>query len=147
MSDIQRKLERVVASANQKLLTQQQILPVKTADGILVGSVLIKSRENQKDLWQNGNLIYEGVFLNKAAIKISNILAFTKRTTRQTDDIYKADQYYGQHFVDSQILRLRLHLSREKGDHDKADIYLARYLESKNRVETAKKQVYALTIP
>jgi hypothetical protein len=63
------------------------------------------------------------------------------------NNLYKADQEYGRVFNDSQLLRLRLHLSRQKGDHDKADIYLARYIESKNRVEYTKKQVLALAIP
>jgi hypothetical protein len=147
MSDLRKRLEQVVSNTNRKLIQQQQILPVKTEEGILVGAVLIKTRENQKDLYLNGKLFYEGIYLNKAAVKIANMLAVLKRSNDTMNTLYKADQEYGRVFNDSQLLRLRLHLSRQRGDHDKADIYLARYIESKNRVEYTKKQVLALAIP
>jgi hypothetical protein len=147
MSDLRKRLEQVVSNTNRKLIQQQQILPVKTEEGILVGSVLIKQRDNQKDLYLNQTLFYQGVYLNKAAVKLANMLAVAKRSTTAMDHIYNADQDYGRVFTDSQLLRLRLHLSRQKGDHDKADIYLARYIESKHRVEYAKKQVLALAMP
>jgi hypothetical protein len=147
MSDLKKRLEQVVSNTNRKLIQQQQILPVKTEDGILVGAVLIKPRENQKDLYLNGKLFYEGIYLNKAAVKLANMLAVLKRSNDTMNNLYKADQEYGRVFNDSQLLRLRLHLSRQRGDHDKADIYLARYIESKHRVEYTKKQVLALAIP
>lgn len=147
MSDIRKRLEQVVSNTNRKLIQQQQILPVKTEDGILVGAVLIKQRDNQKDLYLNQTMFYEGVYLNKAAVKLANMLAVYKRSTTTMDHLYRADQQYGRMFTDSQLLRLRLHLSRQKGDHDKADIYLARYIESKNRVEYTKRQVLALATP
>ena len=147
MSDIKKRLEQVVSNTNRKLIQEQQILPVKTEEGILVGSVLIKQRDNQKDLYLSNRLYYEGVYLNKAAIKLANMLAVYKRSNNIMDNIYKADQEYGRVFTDSQLLRLRLHLSKQKGDYDKADIYLARYIESKHRVEYAKRQVLALAAP
>ena len=58
MTNLQQRIEQVVSNAQRRLLEQNQILPVKTEDGILVGSVLIKSRETQKDLWQYNSLVY-----------------------------------------------------------------------------------------
>ena len=147
MTDLRKRFEQVVARANKRLIQQQQILPVKTVDGILVGCVKIKPRDTQKDLWLGDQLIYEGVYLNKAAIKLANILAVFKHTTRQSDELYQVDQEYGRLFVESQVLRSKLHYARQQGDFDRADIYLARYTVYKDRVETAKRQVLALAGP
>jgi len=144
MADIRRRFEQIVARANKRLIEEQRILPVKTVDGILVGCVKITTRETQKDLWLEDKLIYEGVYLNKAAIKLANILAIFKHTTAQSEQLYKADQEYGRYFVESQMLRSKLHYARQQGDFDKADIYLARYTVYKDRVESAKRQVLAL---
>lgn len=147
MTNLKQRIEQVVSNAQRRLLEQDQILPVKTEDGILVGSVLIKSRETQKDLWQYNSLVYEGVFLNKAAIRLANLLAKYRRTTMNTDSLYKLDQEYGRWFIESQALRSKLHYARQQGDFDRADIILARYTMAKDRVEYAKKQVLALAMP
>jgi hypothetical protein len=147
MSDLRKQFERVVARTNKRLIQQHQILPVKTVDGILVGCVIIKARDTLKDLWLEKQLVYEGVYLNKAAIKLANILAIFKHTTAQSEQIYKADQDYGRLFVESQLLRSKLHYARQQGDFDRADIYLARYTVYKDRLESAKRQVIALAGP
>lgn len=147
MTNLRKRFEQVVANTNRKLIQQQQILPVKTVDGILVGCVTIKSRDTLKDIWIKDRLIYESISLNKAAIKIANILAVFKHTTAQSEQLYKLDQDYGRLFVESQTLRTRLHISRQQGDFEKADVYLARYQVAKDRLETAKRQVLALAGP
>ena len=147
MTDIRKRLAQVIDRTNKKLIQEQRILPVKTVDGILVGCVTIKPRDTQKDLWLNDRLIYEGVFLNKAAIKLANILAVFKHTTSQSESLYKLDQEYGRLFIESQTLRTRLHISRQAGDYDKADVYLARYQVAKDRLEQAQRQVLALAGP
>jgi hypothetical protein len=147
MTNLRQRFEQVVSSAQRRLIEQNQILPVKTEEGILVGSVLIKTRETQKDLWQYNSLVYEGVFLNKAAIRLANLLANYRRTTMNTDSLYKLDQEYGRWFIESQALRSKLHYARQQGEFDRADIILARYTIAKDRVEYAKKQVLALAMP
>jgi len=147
MTNLKQRFEQVVTNAQKRLIEQNQILPVKTEEGILVGSVLIKTRETQKDLWQHNHLVYEGVFLNKAAIRLANLLAKYRRTTMNTDKLYKLDQEYGRWFIESQELRSKLHYARQQGDFDRADILLARYTIAKDRVEYAKRQVLALAMP
>jgi hypothetical protein len=147
MSNVRKQFERVIARTNKRLIQEQRILPVKTVDGIMVGCVKITSRDTLKDLWLEDKLLYEGVYLNKAAIKLANILAIYKHTTAQATEIYNSDQEYGRLFVESQTLRMRLHYARQQGDFDRADIYLARYTVYKDRVEKAKQQVLALAGP
>jgi hypothetical protein len=143
MSNISKKLEQVVNSAQKKLIQQDQILPVKTAEGILVGNVLIVSNSSIKDLWQHGEIVYASVYLNAVAIRLAN-LAARKINKVAADAIYREDQEYGKWFVDSQLLRVRFQQSLETGQTDRADIYWARYCESRDRAMTAKKRVQSL---
>lgn len=144
MTDLQKRLEQVVNSAQRRLIQNDKILPIKTHEGILVGSVKIKSRETFKDLWQFDHLVYENVHLNKAAIKLANILAKNKRKTIHSDNLYRMDQDYGRLLYESLLLRERLHLAKKNGDYDRADVYLARYIVAKDRANNSKKQVLAL---
>jgi len=50
MTNISKRLEQVVSSAQQKLIEKYQILPIKVAEGILVGDVLIVSEGTVKHL-------------------------------------------------------------------------------------------------
>lgn len=144
MTDLQQRLDTLIASAQQKLLVNNQILPQKTAEGILVGNVLIVSEESYKHLFQHGRFVYENIYLNAAAIKMANLLA--KNVNRiKTDNIYNADQNYGRWFVDSQILRNRYEKSVKNKEYDKADILWSRYVESRNRAVAAKNFTYTLT--
>ena len=116
MSNISRKLEQIVDSAQRKLISHNQILPVKTAEGILVGDVLIVSEGTIKHLWQQNELIYEHVYLNAAAIKMANLLA-RKISRVKSDAIYRADQEYGKWFTDSQLLRTRFQRDKDFADY------------------------------
>ncbi len=100
MSQISKRLDQVVKNA----LLRTPILPVRVKEGILVGDVLIASRHNIKDIYKKGELVYKDVSLNKAAIKIANLLA-QRSNTMLADQIYNADQDYGRKYLDSQMLR------------------------------------------
>jgi hypothetical protein len=143
MSNISNKLEQVVGSAQRKLMSHDQILPVKTEQGILVGDVLIVSEGSIKHLWQHNELVYEHIYLNAAAIKIANLLA-RKIGRVKADAIYRADQEYGKWFVDSQMLRTRFQQAIDSQDTERADILWARYCESRDRAVSAKNATQSL---
>ena len=143
MSNISRKLEQVVGSTQRKLMSHDQILPVKAADGILVGDVLIISEGTIKHLWQQNKLVYEHIYLNAAAIKIANLLA-RKISRVKSDAIYRADQEYGKWFIDSQLLRTRFQQALDDHDTERADILWARYCESRDRAVMAKNATQSL---
>jgi hypothetical protein len=133
MTDISKRLEQTLRSAIQK----NPILPVKVADGILVGDVKITSEGSLKFLWQHGEIKYKEISLNCAAISLANLLARRKNVILQ-DNIYNADQEYGRWFVDSQLLRSQYQLATNNRDYDKADVLWAKYTESRNRTDKTK---------
>lgn len=139
MTKISRSLEQIVSSALTKTL-----IPQKTDQGIVVGDITIISRGSIKDLLKNTDLIYRDVYLNSAAIKLANLLAYRK-TTLATDTLYRADQEYGKWFVDSQLLRAQYQKSISNQDYDRADVLWARYCESRDRAAQAKIRVESLT--
>ena len=133
MTDISKRLEQTLRSVIQKA----PILPVKVADGILVGNVLITSNGSLKDLWQHDSVVYREVSLNKVAIKLANMLA-KHGNSYQTDTIYKADQEYGRWFIESQMLRTQYQKAVNNQDYDRSDVLWARYSESRDKVIAAK---------
>lgn len=145
MTRIQQQLDQILQNTQRKLIESQQLMPVRTHEGILVGSVKIISRDTLKDLWQFDHMIYEGVFLNKAAIKLANLLAISKKPTISTDSLYRLDQEYGKFYVESQLMSVRVQQAKNSKNYDKSDIYLARYIQAKDQAERAKRQVLALT--
>ena len=136
MSDISRRLEQFLSTAQRKE-AQKELLPIKTADGILVGDVLIVSDENIKHLYQKGLPIYEGLFLNAVTIKLANLLA-KRDDPIKMKNLYESDQEYGKWFTDSQLLRTRYQKAMDSQDYDRADILFARYCESRDRALVAK---------
>jgi hypothetical protein len=143
MTDISRKFEQIVNSAQRKLIEQNRILPVKTSAGILVGDVLIVSKEHLKDLYKRDKLVYTEISLNAVAIYLANILAKSTYEVH-ADKVYQADQEYGRLFADSQILRNQYQRAVIAKDHERADMLWARYCESRDRTITAKKSVERL---
>ena len=91
MSNINSKLQQVVERTHRKLYEQDQIMPVKTSQGILVGDVLMVAVGPVKNLYQKDKLIYKEISLNAAAIKIANIVTKYGINTR-SDALYRADQ-------------------------------------------------------
>jgi len=136
MTQLSKKLEQLIRSS-------KEILPVKTERGILVGDVLILSEGVLKHLEHRGELVYKDVHLNITAIRLANLLALRKCDLR-CNEIYRADQEYGKWFTDSQLLRSQYEKALKNQDHDRADMFWARYIESRNRTVAAKTRVESL---
>ena len=143
MTDISKRLEQFIGSAQKRLIQKQQILPVKTDEGILVGEVLIISEGNLKHLKRRNEMIYVNIYLNAVAVKLANICNNNSSSIR-AQKIYDADQDYGRWYVDSQILRAQYHRALEKKLYDKADTLYSRYAVSRDRAEKAKNIARAL---
>lgn len=142
MADISKRFEKLVVSTYHKLYQSDQILPVKTHQGILVGKVLIESDGYLKNLWIDQCLIYQNINLNGSAIKIANLL--NRRDRSSCDRIYQADQEYGRWFEDCNRLKSYRDKLNKLEDYFRADIVQARYQESKIRLDLAKKTITGL---
>jgi hypothetical protein len=138
MNALSKKLEQLIRNS-------QEILPVKTEQGILVGNVLISSNNNLKNLFRSDELVYKDVHLNIAAIRLANLLA-KQKDPLLADRIYQADREYGKWYIDSQMLRSSYEKSLKNQNYDRADMLWARYCESRDRALQAKKLVESLTI-
>ena len=138
MTQISRRLEQIVRKELSK-----NIIPVKTAEGILVGDVLITNHLNLKFLHRNQQLLYSEIHLNSIAIKMANILAL-RHNSIAVETLWRADQEYGKWFVDSQLLRAQYQKAIHNQDYDRADTLWARYCESRDRTVSAKKQAERL---
>jgi hypothetical protein len=142
MSEISKRFESFVRSANVKLADEGILLPKKTEQGIVIGEALIKSDSNLKHVYYR-DLVYKDIYLNAAAIKIATLLALRKQWIL-VDEIYRNDQEYGKWFVDNQQLLALHRKAREREDFDRADMFWARYQESRDRAQTAKSKVERL---
>lgn len=140
MTDIKRQLDQVV----RKELSRN-IIPVKTAEGILVGNILIVSEGSLKHLYKNNERMYANISLNAAAVKMANLLAKHK-TSLLADKIYVADQEYGKWFADSQLKLQQYYTACKNKDFEKADTLWAKYSESKDKTRIAKNAVNGLTL-
>jgi hypothetical protein len=138
MTQISKRLEQII----RKELSST-IIPVKTTEGILVGDILIVTEGTIKNIFKHSELLYKEIHLNSVAIKIANLLAF-RRGSLVIDNLYKADQDYGQWFVDSQMLRTQYQKALNSQDYERADILWARYIESRDRTITAKNRAESL---
>jgi hypothetical protein len=143
MTEISRRFEDFIRSANKKLAEKEYILPVKTSQGILVGDVIIINHMNLKTV-TSGNIVYKDIFLNIAAVKIANLLALKKSQVR-INEIYRSDQEYGRWFVESQDLLHKHGKLKKLGDFERADVIWAKYQESRDRAEIAKNKVNRLS--
>jgi len=139
MTDISRRFEEFIKSANKKLAKNDWLIPLKTDQGILVGDVLIVNHQNLKTVILKDQ-IYKDIYLNLAAVKIANLLAL-RRLSSRIEDIYQSDQEYGRWFVDSQHLLYLHRRSLDKKDFDRADMLWAKYQESRDRAKFAKEKV------
>lgn len=133
MTNLSKKLDQLIKNS-------KTIMPVKTEQGILVGDVLIVSDGSIKNLYQNETLKYQNIHLNVATIAIANLLA-RRVSELKCQQIYRADQEYGKWFVDSQFLRNKHEKALQNQDYDRADMFWARYIESRDRTAEAKKSV------
>jgi HD superfamily phosphohydrolase len=138
MTDVSKRLEQFIRK-------EKTLLPVKTDRGILVGDVLIISTGSIKDIFQGEILMYAGIYLNAVTIAIANLLAKRSNLVK-ADELYRADQEYGKWFDDSQLLRTRYQKALDNQDHDRADIFYARYCESRDKALMAKNKAQALAV-
>lgn len=141
MTTIVSRLEQIV----RRTVEHAPIIPVKTEQGIMVGNVLIESYGSFKNLWRQEQLIYKDINLNVAAIKIANTLVTYGRILKN-EEIYSADQEYGRWLIDSQLLYKQHKSLQLKKQYNRADIVWARYCESRDRCNAAKKRVERLSI-
>ncbi len=132
MTSLSKKFEQIV-----KKELASTVLPVKTEEGILLGDVLIISDGTSKSIIKKGLLVYDHIFLNSVAIKIAKLL-LVANSSYQADNLYKLDQEYGKWLNESLLLRVQYDRALAKGDNDRADIFYARYIESKERTMSAK---------
>jgi hypothetical protein len=141
MTTISKRLEQVVRNT----IARAPVIPVKIETGILVGDVLIESCGALKNLWRNEQLIYQGLNLNVAAIKIANVLV-KQGNLLSNQTLYAADQEYGRLLIDSQIHYKNYQRAKLTQNFDRADNYWARYCESRDRCQLAKQRVERLSV-
>lgn len=142
MTDLQRKLDSVISNVQRKLAKDNQLIPSKIPNGVRVGDVDIINNGHLKDLYQNGELRYKGISLNKVAIKMANLMAIGYfRNQQQIDSLYRADQQFGQALEDYQIFRAKY---QQATDPFRADIMLARLCYSKDKANYYKNQALCL---
>ena len=138
MTNLSRKFEQIV----NRTLTSV-ILPVKTAEGILVGDVLITSQGSAKNIVKSGEIKYQEVYLNSVAIKIAELLIGVNHSQR-ADTLYRLDHEYGKWLNDSQLLRSQYEKATANAQYDRADVLWAKYQQSRDRTVSAKSQLDAL---
>lgn len=142
MASLSKRLSNVINSTHKKLIENNRILPIEVPEGILVGNVLIICDDSVKHLVKDGQIIYKNIHLNKAAIAIANLIATNNRF--KANQIYEADQEYSKWFMDSQMLKSRYHQAENELNFQLSEIFLARYIESRDKALAAKKRVNAL---
>lgn len=143
MTNIQKKLDSIIAKENLRLIEDNQIPPVKTDRGIRVGDVLISSDGHIKNLHKHREVVYKEVSLNAVAIRLANLLA-KNVISGSLEILYIADQRYGKWFSDTQFQHAKYQRSLANKNYDKADVFYARYRESKARAIAAKRTVDSL---
>jgi len=147
MTDIQKKLDRVIRNVHKTLAKDDFVIPQKTEEGILIGKVLMISNGVHKDLYtaQNKDLLYKGIHLNKCAIKMANLIALD-RDINKVNKIYQADQKFGAALSDYGMFKDKFIRAKKQKDAFKEDLYVARMLHAKDKYESAKFQAIRLTL-
>jgi hypothetical protein len=143
MASLSKRLSNVINATHKKLIKNNRILPVEVPEGILVGNILIVCDGSAKHLFKDDQLVYKDIHLNKAAIAIANLLA-TNTNKFKANEIYEADREHSRWFTDSQMLKTRYHQAEDARDYQLAEIFWARYVESRNKTIAARKRVNAL---
>lgn len=146
MTDVSKRFEQMIASAQRRLAEHDQLIPAKTDQGILVGDVLIVNNGTAKDLYRGDQLIYSGISLNAVAIKLANLLAL-RRGYSHVDRIYNADQDYGRSFADWQMMKEQHDRAVRSKNYQRADMLKARYEDAKIKAEHSKRIALSLANP
>jgi|SRR6056300_1861471 hypothetical protein len=147
MTDIQKKLDRVISNVHKSLANEDFVIPQKTDQGILIGSILMVTNGVYKDLYRAKSMrkLYEGIHLNKCAIKMANLLALD-RDQHRVAQIYQADQKFGAALKDYGMFKDKFIRAKKQNDEFKQDLYVARMLHSRDKYESAKFQAIRLTV-
>jgi len=141
MNNLAKKFNELIA---QEL--EQNILPVKTKQGILVGNVLIEYDGSLKKLrnYKDNQVFFNNVYLNFTAIALAEQIAKQGYISLQSLKIYHADQYYGRWFDNNHQLQISIKQAQQNGNSDLAEILEARYSEGQYRVLIAKQSLMKL---
>jgi len=143
MASLSKRLSNVIQATHKKLIKNNRILPIEVPEGILVGNILIVCDGSAKHLIKDDQVIFKDIHLNKAAIAIANLLA-TNTNKFKANEIYEADREHSRWFTDSQFLKTRYHQAEDARDYQLAEIFWARYVESRNKTIAARKRVHNL---
>jgi hypothetical protein len=144
MSEVSKRFEQIIKSTQKRLFQQGALMPVKTTDGILVGSAKITCEGTFKNVSVKDQIVYEKIALNEAAIKIANIIACGKSLS-EADRIYRLDQQYHKHFADCAFYLDKYRIACDQQDEFKADLFWIRYQEAKYNSEYYKDRVNRLS--
>ena len=147
MTDIQKKLDRVIRNVHKTLANQDFVMPQKTDEGILIGNVLMVSEGVHKNPFnaKTMELLYKNIHLNKCAIRMANLIALG-RDTHKIQQIYQADQKFGAALSDYGMFKDKFIRAKKQNDDFKQYLYIARMLHAKDKYESAKFQAIRLTV-
>lgn len=143
-NQLQKQLDTVISNVHYRLLDNRVIVPIFEKGKIIVGSVSILSNDANKDIVKNNKIVYAGVALNKCAIALANKLAIGAKTTAATDAIYRADQQYAVYMQETLFFKNKYKTATAKKQHDRADMFLARYEHAREKAHHAKNYVLSL---
>ena len=144
MNEVSKRFEQLVNSVYKKFIYNGVHLPVKTAEGILVGNVLIKSDGPLKDIVVNGVVKFNEISLNCVAIKIANNLASGK-DENITNKLFEIDREYSKYFIDSKFHLDNYHKAVNNNNEARAEILWTRYDLAKEKALDAKSRAEYLT--
>lgn len=139
------ELKKFIQENQKKLAAQGIFLPVKTATGIEIGPVSIRSVENIKNIYVHNELKYSEVSLNVVAISLAKMILL-KDSPFDMDKLWRTDQTYGKYLTECQFLLHTYRKAQESKDFDRADSILARYEIAKSKATEAKNKAQALCV-
>ena len=139
MSEISKRFEQIVKSTQRKLLSQGAVMPERTERGIRVGCAEIVPEGPYKHIEVDGQRIYKDISLNKVAIRLANELALRK-TGPQLDQLYKLDQEYLRHFIDSSFYLNKYHKAVNSNDEFNQELMWIRYEDAKLKAQDIKEK-------
>lgn len=147
MNDLQKKLDNVISNVQTRLIKSGNLMPAKIQNGVQIGNIRIINREHFKDIYDNDQLLFEGIHLNKIAIKIANLAAISFRKYQfEIEQLHRADINFGNALNDYLMFREKYRQSTQKYDSVRSDIFMARMCYSRDKVEYYKKQALRLAL-
>lgn len=139
MSEISKRFEQIVVSAQKKMLDRGAVMPERTERGIRVGRAEIIPEGPYKHIEVNGEVLYKDISLNKVAIRIANEIALNRVSTF-AQKLYKLDCEYSRFFIDSSFFLEKYHRAKNNGDEFRAELMWIRYENAKTRAQNIKEE-------